>query len=182
PFAGTFFRMLQAAFPFEDRPALETVLREFREDAAEIDLAIAERPETPGAIDPGLIAAIYAAAAVHIEFGILHMKHLDALMIDVDVVEVIERLQHEMRRVVEDVAARMIADPLQEHLEGDAIMQVLTGMDLVADIDTDLVIGIEDRFPAFRQFVEGGFDQARGPLRPGIEIRPGERPREGHML
>src|SRR6185369_17446233 len=33
PFAGTFFRMLQAAFPFEDRPALETVLREFREDA-----------------------------------------------------------------------------------------------------------------------------------------------------
>src|SRR5688572_24458494 len=63
-FARTFLRMLDAAFPFHDRPALEAVLRELREDGAEIDLAVAQRTEAPRPVDPGLIAAIDAAAAV----------------------------------------------------------------------------------------------------------------------
>ena len=54
-------------------------------------------------------------------------------------------------------------------------------MDLVADVDARLVEGVEDRPPAPRQLVEGGLDQALGPRRPGIEIGPGERAREGDM-
>ncbi len=40
-----------------------------------------------------------------------------------------------MRRVVEHVGPRVIADPIEEHLEGDAVVQVFAGMDFVADVD-----------------------------------------------
>jgi len=59
------------------------------------------------------------------------------------------------------------ADALEEHLEGRAVMQVLAGVDLVADIDALGIEGVEDRAPALRQLVEGGLDQARRPLRQG---------------
>ena len=62
------------------------------------------------------------------------MEGLDALVVDVDEVEVVELLQHEVRRVVVDAAARVIADALEEHLEGRAVEDVLAGVDLVADI------------------------------------------------
>ena len=48
-------------------------------------------------------------------------------------------------------------------------------MDLVAEVDTGFLIGVEDRTPAAREFVERRLDQARRPLRPGIQERPGQR-------
>ena len=45
PFAGAVLGVLQAAFPFHDRPAVKAVLGELREDAAEIDLAVAKAAE-----------------------------------------------------------------------------------------------------------------------------------------
>ena len=42
PFAGAVLGVLQAAFPFDHRPAVKAVLRELGEDAAEIDLPVAE--------------------------------------------------------------------------------------------------------------------------------------------
>ena len=44
-FARAVLGVLQAAFPFQYRPAGEVVLRELREDRLEVDLAIAERAE-----------------------------------------------------------------------------------------------------------------------------------------
>ena len=38
--------MLEAAFPFEHRPAGIVVARKLREDAGEVDLSVAERAET----------------------------------------------------------------------------------------------------------------------------------------
>ena len=55
-------------------------------------------------------------------------------------------------------------------------------MDLAAEIDTVLVVEIEDRLPAPRLLGEAVLDEARRPLRIGIEDRPGERAGEGHML
>ncbi len=110
------------------------------------------------------------------------MKHLDAVMIDIDEVEIVEHLQHEVRRVIEHVATGMIIDPLQKHLEGDAVMQILTRMDLIAKIDAGLVEGVEDRPPALRQFIECCFHQTRRPLRPGVEIGPGQGAGKADML
>ncbi len=72
-----------------------------------------------------------------------------------------------------------LLDALEEHLEGHAVVQVLAGMDLVADVDAGFVEGVEDRAPAPGQLVEGALDQAGRALRPGIEIGPGERAGEG---
>ncbi len=80
-----------------------------------------------------------------------------------------------MRRIVVDRAARMVAGALQKHLEGGAVEHVFAGVDFIAEVDAGFVIGVEDRPPAPRQFVERGLDQARRPLRPWIQEWPRQR-------
>src|SRR4030095_13522749 len=53
-FARALLGVLDAAFPLQHRPALEAVLRELGKDAAEINLAVAERAEAACPVDPGL--------------------------------------------------------------------------------------------------------------------------------
>ena len=78
--ARTVLGMFEAAFPFQHGPARVVVLRELAEDAPEIDLSVAERTETSGSVDPVLIAAIDAGAAVRMVFGVLDVKRADALV------------------------------------------------------------------------------------------------------
>ena len=66
---------------------------------------------------------------------------------------------------------------VEEHLEGGAVEHVLARVELEADVAAGLVVGVEDRLPAPREFVEGGLDQAGRPLRPGIDEGPGQRAR-----
>jgi hypothetical protein len=75
----------------------------------------------------------------------------------------------------------MAADRVEETLEAQTVVDVLTGMDLVADIHAYLVIGVEDRLPAAAELGEGSLDQPRRALRPGIDERPGERAGEGDV-
>lgn len=152
------------------------MLGKLGEDAGKIHLAITQGPEPARAVDPALIAGIDALAAVRIELGILHVIGADALVIDVDERQIVELLQQEVRRIVVDLAARVTAERLQEHLERGAVEDVLAGMDFIADIDTVFVIDIKDRFPARRQFLEGFLDQPRRPLRPGVEIGNASEP------
>ena len=180
-FGGALFGAFDAAFPFEDGPTGEIVLRQLGKDGGEIDLAVAERTEAAGAIDPRLIAAVDALAAGGAELSVLDVKHLDALVIEVDVFEVVELLQNEMARVEEDVAARMIFHAVEEHFEAGAIVEIFAGVDFEAEVDADVVEFVEDRVPALGEFVEGGFDEAGGALRPGIHVGPGERAGEGDV-
>ena len=96
----------------------------------------------------------------------------------VDVVQVVQLLQHEVARVVEQAGALVVADTVEEHLVAHAVVQVFAGVDLVADVHPRGVEGVEDRPPAPRQLVERFFDQAGRARRPGIEVRPGECARE----
>src|SRR5665213_264833 len=107
--------MLEAAFPFEHGPGGVAVLRELREDGREIDLSIAERAEAPGSRDPGLVAGIDALPAGRIELGVLHVEGLDALVVDVDEIEIVELLQQEMRGGVVDGAALVGAELGEKH-------------------------------------------------------------------
>ncbi|ENN87473.1 hypothetical protein RHSP_28535 [Rhizobium freirei PRF 81] len=173
--------MLQGAFPFDHGPAVEIIGGHLREDSTEIDLAVAERTEAAGALDPALIAAIDTLASGRIELRILDVEHLDAVLVDVDVVEIIEALQDIVRGVVEHVGARVVLHALQEHLEGDAVMQVFARMDFVADVNAVFVGVIEDRRPAAGKLFKGGFDETGRTLRPGIDEGPGKRAREGRM-
>src|SRR5204863_5361434 len=90
------FAVLEAALPFQHRPAAEIVLRQLGEDRAEFHLAVAQRAETAGAVDPGLKTGIHPLAAAWVEFGILGMKHSYPLMIHVDEGEIVEPLQGQM--------------------------------------------------------------------------------------
>src|SRR5712664_3262962 len=127
-FGSALLGALDAAFPLEDGPTVETVLREFGKDAGEVHLPIAGRAKTPSAVDPWLISAVNALAATGTKFRVFHVKHLDALVVEIDVLYVIELLQNKMAGVEQDVAAWVIARAFEKHFERDAIVQVLTGM------------------------------------------------------
>jgi hypothetical protein len=83
---------LEHVLPFEHRPAVVAVLRELGEHAREVHLPVAQGPEAPGAVDPGLVARIDALPAVRVELGVLDVEGADALVVDVDEGEVVQRL------------------------------------------------------------------------------------------
>src|SRR5271166_725236 len=175
------FRVLETALPFQHRPGGIAVLRHLGENAGKIDLPVAERTEAPRPFDPRRIARVDALPPGRIELGVLDVERLDPLVVDVDELEVVELLQHEVRRIVVDRAALVALDRVEEALERCSVEQVLAGVQLVADVDARIVERVEDRLPPLGELFEGGLDQSRRALRPGIEIGPGERPGEGRM-
>jgi hypothetical protein len=54
--------------------------------------------------------------------------------IDIDKGQIIQLLQMKMARVIQDIAARVVVYAVKKTLKGDAIMQVFTGVDFVAQI------------------------------------------------
>ena len=75
---------LDAALPFQDGPAVVARLGQQREDALEIDLAVAQRAEPAGPLRPRLIAAVDADPAARPELGVLHVKAADPLAVELD--------------------------------------------------------------------------------------------------
>src|SRR5579885_1446213 len=80
-FARALFGALDAALPFEHGPAIVAVLRKFRENRFEINLAVAERTETARAANPGLKSAINALLAGGTKFGVFYVEHFYSRMI-----------------------------------------------------------------------------------------------------
>src|SRR3546814_19697272 len=99
------------------------------------------------------------------------VEHADPLVINVDELQIVERLQHIMAGIIEDVGARMIVDAREEAFEGHPVVQILAGMNLIGEVDPLFVESVEDRPPAFRELAERLLDQSRRALRPRLEAR-----------
>ena len=102
------------------------------------------------------------------------MEHFDPRVIQVEILEIIKLLQDKVARVVQQIASGMRVYKIQEHLERDSIVQILTRMNLKAEVDVIPVEEIENRNPAFCQFAESRLYQSGRPLRPRIQKRPCE--------
>src|SRR5262245_17481288 len=113
-FLGALLSVLEAALPLQRRPAFVAELRQQREHGCEVDLPVAERTETTRAVLPVLVAAVHTRAPVRPELGVLHVEADDALVIELDVLQVVELLQHEVARVVEQARTRMLVDVIEE--------------------------------------------------------------------
>ena len=88
------------------------------------------------------------------------MEHLDDIVIDIDIRQVVQLLKDIVARIVEHAAARMVAGLGTEPFPCHTVVQVLTGVNLIADIHTHLIIGVEYGFPAFRELLEAGVDES----------------------
>src|SRR3954464_12145820 len=66
----------------------------------------------------------------------------------------------------------------EEHLESFAIENVLAWMNFETAVLAVRFENVEYRFPAFREFIERSFNEARWTLWPWIEIRPRKRARK----
>ena len=104
------FGMLERALPFQHRPTVIAIMAQLGENLCKIHLPIAQRTEAAGAFGPARIAAIHARFAIGPEFGVLYVESFDPFVIEIDELDVIELLQHKMRRIVQDIAARMVID------------------------------------------------------------------------
>src|SRR5215469_10392211 len=176
--SGTLLGALHATLPLEHCPAIEPRVGQEREDAFEVDLAVAERAEAPGALVPWLVAAVDADAAVRSELGVLDVKATDPLAVQFDECAVVELLQEEVARIVVDTGGGMLVCMVEERLEGGAVIDVRTGMEFVADDAATVVRIVEERPPATGEFFEGFVDQTRRPLRPRIDHMPGKSARK----
>ena len=99
-------------------------------------------------------------------------------MVQVDERDVVQSLLDEMAGVIIDIAARMIADCVEELLERLAVENLLAGVQLKPKVDAGFVEGVEDGRPTPGELGESRFDEMARALRPGIDIRPGERTAE----
>ena len=111
--------------------------------------------------------------------GILDVKSFDMVFIDIQVADVVQALQHEVRGVVQEMHARVIPCGLEKAFKGDAVMQVFARVNFIGQVDTVFIRFVEQGLPAFRQFLKTQFDQARGTLRPGVHRRPQQCARKG---
>ena len=85
-FRGPVLRMLEAAFPFEHGPAVVVVAAASLEKMpAKSTWPSPSERKRPARLTQRLVAAIDALAAGRIELRILDVEHLDALVVDVDV-------------------------------------------------------------------------------------------------
>ena len=131
PFRSTLLAALDAALPFQHRPSRKVILCQPGKYRAEINLAISRRTKPPRSIYPWLIAPVNALPARRTKLRILHVKHLDAAVIQIDEFQIIELLQHEMTRIKKHIASRMMGGALQKHFKRDSIVQIFAGMDFV---------------------------------------------------
>ena len=97
-------------------------------------------------------------------------------MVEVDELQIIQLLQDEVARIVEDPGAGMVSNCREESLEGHTVVQIFSRMKLVAKIHAGFVEGIEYRHPALAKFRESLFNQPFRPLRPRIKERPRQSP------
>src|SRR6266852_5412364 len=112
PFRRSLLAALDATLPLQYRPSRKVILSQLGKVGPEIHLPVPRRPKPSGSTHPTLIAPVDALPARRTKLRILHEKHLDALVIQVDKLQIIKLLQHEMARVIKHVASRMIAHSL----------------------------------------------------------------------
>ena len=103
------------------------------------------------------------------------MEDLDALVVEVDELQVVQLLQHEVRRVVKNARPRVLVHGIQEPLECHPVVHVFAGMDLEAHVDARAVERVQDRLPASPQLRKRLLDESRRALWPWIDVRPCER-------
>ena len=82
-------------------------------------MTIAQRAETTRAFNPIRISRIDALAAGGVEFCVLYMKRLDAFLIVVDEIKIVELLQHEMRRIIINTRALMALHRINKTLDDE---------------------------------------------------------------
>src|SRR6266849_463648 len=145
---------LDATLPLQYRPSRKVILRQLGKDRPEIHLPIPRRTKPSRSIHPSLIPAIDTLPARRTKLRILHVKHLDAAVIEIDEFQIIKLLQHEMARIIKHVASRMIAHSLQKHFKRDPIVQIFARMDFEAQIPSRSIKRLQDRPPPCRQLVK----------------------------
>src|SRR4051794_4740213 len=100
------------------------------------------------------------------------MKGPDALMIMIDISKVIQLLQHEVRRIIEQARPWMPLHLFKKHFISDTIKQVFRWMDLVTNIHAAFIKHIQDGKPPLCQLFETFFHKSCWPLRPWMKERP----------
>src|SRR5690606_20763505 len=171
-FGGTVDRMLHGAFPLHYRPSIKIIGRQLAENRFKIHLSVTQRAESASTVYPVLITTVNALLAAWVELRILHMEHLNALVIMVDKSKIIHALKQEVRWVIKNACAFMIVHFFKKHLVGDSVVNIFTRVDFVTKVNALFVKRIQDRCPSFCKFGKTIVYQPCRTLRPGVDRMP----------
>ena len=75
-------------------------------------------------------------------------------MVEINVLQIIQLLKHEMAWVIEDVATRMFFCRFPKALKRNSIVQVFARMYFIAKVDSRLVKGVQNGKPSFCKFLK----------------------------
>src|SRR5260370_1785877 len=115
PLGRRLLAALDATLPLQYRPPGKIILRQLGEYRPEIHLPISRRTKPPRSIHPRLIAPVNALPPARTKLRILRMKHLDPFVIQIDELQIIELLQHEMAGTKKYIASRILPHPPHKH-------------------------------------------------------------------
>src|SRR5690625_5855425 len=73
------------------------------------------------------------------------MKHANPLMVDIDKIKILQLLQNEMRRIIQNIGTRMVINFLQKSFKSQPIMEIFARMQFVTYIHTMFIKQIQNR-------------------------------------
>src|SRR5690606_35447773 len=103
-------------FPLHHRPSLVIVFCQFGKYRFKVYLAIARTSIPTRSFQPTLVTAKCTLFARGIKLSIFYMKSSYALVVKIDIPDIVEALQHKMRGVVQNAGTGMVVHFFQEHL------------------------------------------------------------------
>src|SRR5260370_10025897 len=158
PLGSPLLAAIDATLPLQYRPPGKIILRQLGEYRPKTPLPLAGRTKPPRSIYPRLIAPVNALPPARTKLRILYMKHLDPFVIQIDELQIIELLQHEMAGIKKYIASRMLAHALQKHFKRHSVMQIFARMNLKTQIHSRLIECIQNGTPPRRQFLKRRFN------------------------
>ena len=90
-------------------------------------------------------------------------------MIVIYVFKIIETLQNEMGRIIQQAGSWVFVHMFKEHFITDAVMQIFARMNFITKINSALIKFIQDRKPSVGQFFKSCFSESGWTLR---EVTP----------
>src|SRR5690606_31738428 len=98
-------------------PSAVIVLRKFAKYSCKVNLSVPQRSESSRSFNPSLVSTVDSLLSGRIKLRIFYMEHLDALVVEINELEIIQALKHKVTWVIEDICTLMVAHLVEEHFK-----------------------------------------------------------------
>ena len=164
-------------FPFDGERTGVVDIVERANDLFEIDVSASDGAEFPSAavIAERQVGAENAVFAVELERGVFHVDVENAVGEAADELDRVDHLPNEVRRLEVEPERRMEVERFERELRGVDIERDFRRVDFEREFNSEFLIDVEDRGPAFFEEFEAVVDPLLGDGREAVDVGPNGR-------